>query len=155
MPLRPFLAKFDSVASYLQSPLLLIIRLYWGWSFAQTGWGKLTHLERTTNFFASLNLPAPKLNAILAGGTECLGGILLALGLFARPASVPLSFCMVVAYWTADREAVVALASDPDKFVAAAPFLFLLASLVVLAFGPGKFSLDALLGRQGAPRTKA
>jgi len=155
MPLRAFLTRFDSVASYLQSPLLLIIRLYWGWSFAQTGWGKLTLLERTTNFFASLNLPAPKLNAIMAGGTECLGGILLALGLFARPASVPLIFCMVVAYWTADREAVVALTSDPDKFVSAAPFLFLLASLIVLAFGPGKFSLDALLGRQGVAPKKA
>ena len=69
MQLRPALAKFDTVASFLQSPLLLVIRLYWGWSFAQTGWGKLTHLERTAGFFESLNIPAPKLNAIMAGGT--------------------------------------------------------------------------------------
>jgi len=155
MPLRPLLTKFDTVASSLQSPLLLVIRLYWGWSFAQTGWGKLTHLERTTGFFESLNLPAPKLNAIMAGSTECLGGILLALGLFARPASVPLIFCMLVAYWTADHDAVVAITSDPDKFVSAAPFLFLLASLIVLAFGPGKFSLDALLGRRGGATADA
>jgi putative oxidoreductase len=151
MQLRPVLARFDTVASFLQSPLLLVIRLYWGWQFAQTGWGKLTHLDRTAGFFESLNIPAPKLNAIMAGGTECLGGVLLALGLFARPASVPLIFTMLVAYWTADREAVTALASDPDKFVTATPFLFLLASLVVLAFGPGKLSVDALLGRKGTP----
>lgn len=147
MSLRPALAKLDAFANFLQSPLLLVIRLYWGWQFAQTGWGKLTHLERTAGFFESLDIPLPKLNAILAGGTECLGGVLLALGLFARPASIPLIFCMLVAYWTADREALNALASDPDKFVTAAPFLFLLASVVVLAFGPGKLSLDALLGR--------
>jgi putative oxidoreductase len=154
MQLRPALAKLDTVAAFLQSPLLLVIRLYWGWSFAQTGWGKLTHLDRTAGFFESLNIPLPKLNAVLAGGTECLGGVLLALGLFARPAAVPLIFTMLVAYWTADREALRAITSDPDKFVTAAPFLFLLASVIVLAFGPGKLSLDALLGRKPASRAQ-
>lgn len=147
MKLRSLLAQFDAAASLLQSPLLLVIRLYWGWSFAQTGWGKLMNLDRTAGFFESLEIPLPKLNAIAAGGVECVGGILLALGLFARPASVPLIFTMIVAYVTADNEALRALGSDPDKFVTAAPFLFLFAALLVLAFGPGKFSLDALLGK--------
>ncbi len=147
MQLRPLLAKLDRVADFLQSPLLLALRLYWGWQFAQTGWGKLTHLERTAGYFESLNIPMPKVNAIMAGGTECVGGALLALGLFARPASVPLIFTMLVAYWTADREALNGIISEPDKFVTAAPFLFLLASLIVLVFGPGKLSLDALLGK--------
>jgi len=93
--------------------------------------------------------PSGQLNAIMAGATECGGGVLLALGLFARPASVPLIFTMLVAYGTADRDALNAITSDPDKFVTAAPFLFLLASLIVLAFGPGKLSLDALLGGKG------
>lgn len=94
----------------------------------------------------------------MAGGysgeqSECAGGLLLALGLFARPATVPLIFTMLVACWTADREALNAIVSDPDKFVTAAPFLFLLALLIVLVFGPGKLSLDALLGKnQGAAK---
>jgi len=150
MQLRPLLAKFDTLASLLQSPLLLVIRLYWGLSFTQTGWGKLTHLDKVTDFFTSLHLPAPRLNAIAAGSTECFGGLLLALGLFARPVAVPLAFTMLVAYATAESEALHALFSDPDKFVSAAPFLFLLASLTVLAFGPGRFSLDALLFRKPA-----
>ena len=154
MQLRPFLAKFDHAASFLQSPLLLVIRLYWGWQFAQTGWGKLTNLERTAGFFESLHIPMPKLNAIMAGGTECVGGVLLALGLLARPAAVPLVFTMLVAYATADREALQAITSDPDKFVTAAPFLFLLASLIVLAFGPGKLSLDAVFGRGTTAQAK-
>jgi putative oxidoreductase len=152
MQLRPLLAKLDTFANFLQSPLLLAIRLYWGWQFAQTGWGKLMNLDRTAGFFASLDLPLPKVNAVLAGGTECIGGALLALGLFARPASVPLIFTMLVAYWTADREALSAIVSDPDQFVTAAPFLFLLASTIVLAFGPGKLSLDALLGKDGGAK---
>jgi len=147
MQLRPLLARLDTAADFLQSPLLLGIRLYWGWQFTQTGWGKLMHLDRTAGYFESLGIPLPKVNAIMAGGTECAGGLLLALGLFARPAAVPLIFTMLVAYWTADREALNAIGSDPDKFVTAAPFLFLLASLVVLVFGPGKLSLDALLGK--------
>jgi putative oxidoreductase len=150
MQLRPLLAKLDTAAVLLQSPLLLGIRLYWGWQFAQTGWGKLMDLDRTAGYFESLGIPLPKVNAVMAGGTECIGGALLALGLFARPASVPLIFTMLVAYWTADREALNAIASDPDQFVTAAPFLFLLASLLVLAFGPGKLSLDALLGGKSA-----
>jgi putative oxidoreductase len=145
MNLRPLLARLESVAGFFQSPLLLVVRLYWGWQFAQTGWGKLTHLDRTASFFASLDIPLPKVNAVLAGTTECLGGALLALGLFARPAAVPLIFTMLVAYWTADHDALVALTSNPDKFVTATPFLFLFASLLVLVFGPGRLSLDELL----------
>lgn len=52
---------------------------------------------------------------------------------------------MVVAYITADREALFSIISNPDKFTAAAPFTFLVASLVVLIFGAGWFSLDALV----------
>ena len=151
MQLRPLLAKLDATADFLQSPLLLAVRLYWGWQFAQTGWGKLMNLDRTAGFFESLDIPLPKVNAVLAGGTECAGGVLLALGLFARPVAVPLIFTMLVAYWTADRDALNAIGSDPDQFVTAAPFLFLFASLIVLVFGPGKLSLDALLGKAGGP----
>ena len=147
MKLRPLLAKLDAFANFLQSPLLLAIRLYWGWHFAQTGWGKLMNLDRTAGFFESLNIPLPKVNAIMAGATECGGGALLALGLFARPASVPLIFTMLVAYYTADRDALFAITSDGDKFTGATPFLFLFAALIVLAFGPGKLALDALLGK--------
>ncbi|MEI9893509.1 MAG: DoxX family protein [Chthoniobacter sp.] len=64
-------------ASYLQSPFLLLVRLYWGWSFFQTGKGKLSDLSKPTEYFASLHIPLPALNAVLAGATECFGGLLL------------------------------------------------------------------------------
>lgn len=131
------------IGGFLQSPLLLGLRLYWGWSFAQTGWGKLMHLDRTAGYFSSLGIPAPTLNTIMAGGTECVGGVLLLIGFGSRLVSVPLAFVMIVAYATADREAVKAIFSDPEKFVTASPFLFLLTVALVLAFGPGRFSVDA------------
>ena len=150
MNIRSLLEMFDRVVSCLQSPLLLVVRLYWGWQFFVTGRGHLMDLEKTTTFFTSLHIPMPRLNAIAAGATECTGGVLLALGLFARPAAVPLIFTMIIAYATADSEALHAIFSDPDKFVTATPFLFLFASLLVLIFGPGKLSLDALFFRKSA-----
>src|SRR5471030_3002653 len=128
MKFRPLLDKFDWLASLFQSPLLLIIRLYWGFSFAQTGWGKLMHIEKTAGYFESLNIPLPRINALAAGSVECFGGALLLLGLFARPVCVPLIFTMIIAYVTADNEALHAIFSDTDKIVSAAPFLFLFAA---------------------------
>jgi uncharacterized membrane protein YphA (DoxX/SURF4 family) len=52
---------------------------------------------------------------------------------------------MIVAYLTADFETVSGIFSDPDKFVKADPFPFLLNALIVFVFGPGRFSVDALL----------
>ena len=133
------------VANSLQSPFLLAIRLYWGWQFAQTGWGKLGDINKVTNFFTTLGIPAPALNAWFVSGLEFFGGIMLILGLGSRLIALPLVIDMVVAYLTADREALMKIISDPDKFYAAAPFTFLFASLIILIFGPGKFSLDAML----------
>ena len=53
-------------------------------------------------------------------------------------------------YATADKEALHAILSDTDKFTGAAPFLFLLACVIVFAFGPGKISLDAALSKKSA-----
>jgi len=58
---------------------------------------------------------------------------------------VPLTIDMMVAYIPADREALFSTISNPDKFTAAAPYTFLVASLLVLMFGPGRVSLDTLL----------
>jgi len=148
MKIRPLLDKYETVVSWLQSPLLLLIRFYWGLAFAQDGWGKLHHLGRVTEYFASIGIPFPQANVILAASTQCLCGSLLLLGLFARVAAFPLVCTMLVAYVTAEREALNAIISDTDKFVTATPFLFLLASLIVLAFGPGRLSLDWLLFRR-------
>ena len=134
-------------ASNCQSALLLAIRLYWGWQFCQTGWGKLHNLSQVSEFFGSLGIPFPMFNATLAGATECFGGLFLLLGVASRLAAIPLIFTMIVAYATADKEAVQAIFSDPDKFVTATPFLFLLASAIVLVFGPGKVSVDYAIER--------
>jgi putative oxidoreductase len=138
--------RFFKLVSYLQSPFLLFVRLYWGWQLIQSGWGKLHHLPNVTEFFTSLGLPMPRQTALAISCLEFFGGIFLALGLLSRPTALVLTVNMIVAYVTADREALLSIFSDPDKFYAAAPYTFLVASLIILIFGPGKIALDTLLG---------
>lgn len=137
-----------SAASSLQSPFLLAVRLYWGWQFCQDGWGKLSHLDKVTDFFSSLGLPAPGMTAAFVGGLELVGGVLLAVGLGSRLISLLLTCNMLMAFITADREALFSVFSDPDKLYSAAPYTYLFAVLIVLIFGPGKFSVDALLAKR-------
>ncbi|KAB2642263.1 MAG: DoxX family protein, partial [Verrucomicrobia bacterium] len=118
--------------------------------FFLTGKGKLLNLDKTASFFADLGIPLPKLNAMVVGSLECFGGLLLLAGLFSRVVSLPLMVSMLVAYATADRDALQSILSDPDKFTSATPFLFLSALVIVFAFGPGRLSLDALRFKQAA-----
>jgi putative oxidoreductase len=129
----------------MQSPFLLALRLYFFWQLFLTGQGKLENIGKVTEFFASLGIPLPTLNAYFIGSLECFGSLLLIIGLASRPLSLLIVISMTVAYLTADFEAVSNIFSDPDKFVKADPFPFLLAALIVLVFGPGRFSVDALL----------
>lgn len=131
----------------LRSPLLLVVRLYWGWQFAQTGWGKVQHIHRVIAYFGSLGVPAPGVVAPFVSWVEVIGGILLILGLASHITGLVLAIDMFMAYWIADRAALHSVISDPGKFYAADPFTFFFAALIVFIFGAGLFSLDALIAR--------
>jgi putative oxidoreductase len=126
--------------------MLLTVRLYWGFQLAQTGWGKLHNLPKITAYFASPNIPFPVFNAPFIGLLEFAGGILLMLGLFSRPLGFLFACNMFVADCR-DHDALVSIFSDPGKFYVADPYTFLFASLVVLIFGAGLFSVDTLIAR--------
>ena len=130
-----------------QDVALLLVRITWGWQFFETGLGKLRDLDKPTQFFASLGIPLPGINAAFIGTLECVGGILLLLGLATRLVSPLLVGSMTVAFVTADREALFSLFSDPSRFVSAAPAPFLAAALIAMAFGAGRLSLDRLIQR--------
>jgi len=133
----------NSLSPFAQSAFLLFVRLYWGWQFMQTGWGKLHSLDHVTQFFTSLGIPAPGPTALFVACTECFGGVLLILGLASRLTGLALAGDMFVAYLTADREALFSFFSNPGKFYAADPYTFLFAALLILIFGPGWIALDS------------
>lgn len=140
--------RFQLLSARLESPFLLLIRVYWGWQFAQSGWGRLHNLDRATGFFASLNIPAPHFTVICVSLLEFVGGILLIAGFATRFIGLLLACDMIVAYITADPSALAAIISDPGKFYNADPFTFLFASLMALIFGAGRYSVDYFIFRR-------
>jgi len=145
-----------SVANLAQNPLLLAIRLYWGWQFAQDGWGKLTHLDRVTQFFASLNLPMPGKMALTVAVVELAGGTLFALGIASRMVSLILFVNMTMAYLSVpdDRTNFFHILSKPDDFYGATPYTYWFAALLIFVFGPGLFAVDWVIGRIIRRKTK-
>ena len=129
---------FSKVQPYGQSLVLLSFRLLFGALMTQAGWGKLQNTERVTGFYEHLGLWAPEAMVYVIGGGELLGGIALLLGFATRAASAGLAIIMVGAFFTAHKEAFASL----DSFVGEAPTPYLLATVVLLAFGAGKLSAD-------------
>ncbi len=138
-------ALAEKVFAPIGSLVLLVLRVVWGWQFLTTGLGKLENHARVTEFFTSLGIPMPGLNAWFIGGLELVGGALLLLGLFSRPISLLLAGSMTVAFITAERPAFVGVFHDLESFLRADAFWFLFVSVVVLTLGPGAISLDRFL----------
>jgi len=139
--------------SKLQPFVLLSLRVTWGWELLESGYGHLTHVQKTIEAFRSWGVPFPSLNVYVSGTTEMIGGALLILGLATRFIALPLVFNFLVAYATASRATLNQLFFGPghleayDKFIDDSAFPMLILSLTMLAFGPGKFALDHLVSR--------
>jgi putative oxidoreductase len=146
--------RFSSAMAQLQNPLLLAIRLYWGWQFAQDGWGKLTHIDKVTEFFTSLNLPAPHMTALMVALIELCGGILFAFGVASRLTALVLFVNMTMAYLSVpdDRVNFSHIFSKPEDFYGASPYTYWFAALLILILGPGLFAVDTLLRRKFTPQ---
>ncbi len=122
----------------------LLARLVLAIIFIQSGWGKLHNLSNVIEFFKTLGIPAPSLQAPFVAGVEFFGGILVLLGLLTPLAAFLLACTMVVAILTArlgDVHTIGGLAN-----LAEVSFLVMLLWLVWE--GAGKISLDYLLKRR-------
>jgi putative oxidoreductase len=122
----------------------LLARLVLAVIFIQSGWGKLHNLSNVIEFFKTLGIPAPSLQAPFVAGVEFFGGILVLVGLLTPLAAFLLACTMVVAILTArlgDVHTLGALAN-----LAEVSFLVMLLWLVWE--GAGKVSLDYLFKRR-------
>lgn len=143
-----FLAKLwdrmNQALSRLSDSSILLTRLVVGFVFVHSGWGKFHHLDQVIEFFASLGLPAPQLQAPFVAGCEMLFGTLLMVGLAARLACLPLLAIMGVAIFTAKREDI----GDLNDLLGVSEFLYVVLLLNVLTQGPGRYSLDRGIRRR-------
>jgi len=122
---------------------LLLIRLVLAYGFWGTGMMKWKNIDGVAEWFGSLGIPFPTLNAYLAATTEILGVILLIIGLGVRIISVPLSVIMLVAIFTVHLHNGFEAGNNGFEI----PLYYLIMLFTLFIYGGGKISLDNLLRR--------
>ena len=141
--LHVFHRRIVSLAARLAWLPPLLAHASVGLVFVGTGWGKLQNLDHVIEFFRSLKIPAPELQAPFVAGTELSCGTLLVLGLGTRFAAVPLICTLIVAIRTAIWQQ---LDGAIDLFGREEYLLITLLVWLAIA-GGGPISLDALVTR--------
>ncbi len=141
------LSRFNAaVTAWGGSLMSLALRLFIGWQFFKAGMAKIRDWDATLSLFHDeyhVPLLPPDLAAWMGAGGELVLPLLLFVGLFSRPAALAL--------FAVNAMAVI---SYPQLFSFECPaaindhFYWGLSLLVLVAFGPGRFSLDALLARK-------
>jgi putative oxidoreductase len=126
----------------------LVVRIVVGEVFANTGWGKLTHLPKIIDLFVELGIPAPAIMAPFVSAVEFGGGVLLLFGLLTRWAAPPLVIVMAVAIFSAKLDQVDSL----DTLLGFEEMSYMAMFIWLSVAGPGKVSLDYLIQRwNGSP----
>lgn len=127
--------------STLKDIPLFLIRLILAYGFYGPAKMKLNDVSAIAEWFSSIGIPAPTLNAYLATYTEITGALFLLLGFATRFMTIPLIITMLVAiktvHWANGFEASENGFEIP---------LYYLVMLITLFFtGPGRISIDHLI----------
>lgn len=142
----------ERLFGHLESLLLLGLRLWVSWEFLKSGWIKINSWQNTVFLFQNeYHVPVLPPYAAAVAGTAGelvfpallivgLMGRLSALGLFAVNAMAVVSYAHV-------------LLTEGFEAAVGQHYLWGLALLVLTVFGPGKVSLDHLLGATSPART--
>lgn len=135
---------FLKFTTFLQDPVLFVMRVIWGGLFMLEGWDKFIGIAANAKYFAELGFSNPVFMVYLSASAELFGGLLLLLGLFTRIAAFPLIITMVIAaIMDPSKSFLWGHGSDQtEQFLSQIPFTFMYAALVAMLFGPGKWSLD-------------
>lgn len=136
--------RFVSIADKGKDLSLLFLRLILAYGFWEPAKTKWADINAVAEWFGSIGIFAPKLNAYLAASTEITGVFLLILGLGTRLISIPLIITMLVAiktvHWTNGFPA-----GDNGYEI---PLYFMLMLIVLVTFGSGKISVDHFIKKK-------
>jgi len=113
-----------------------------GLGMAYHGYGKVFggHMDKFADGIGVMGFPMPELFAWAAALSEFVGGVLIVLGLFTRPAALCVLLTMSVA-------AFIKHGGDPLKKKELALAYWTIAGAVMFV-GPGKYSLDYMLKKK-------
>ncbi len=139
--LKQLYSEVVRLLSNLQSVALLLARLAVAYGFYEPAMMKWSDIGSVADWFGSMGIPFPTLNAYMAATTEIVGVVLLTLGLFTRIISLPMMVIMIVAIKTVHLAHGFSAGDNGFEI----PLYYMLFLLIFVAFGAGKFSLDQLL----------
>ncbi len=140
--MKAFLKRAVGILPKFEFLISLLTRVVLGWVFVSSGWGKFTHLDRTIEFFQSLNIPMAQYQAPVVALLELVCGALLIIGLAARFSSLILAGIMAVAIWTAKLSEIEGLEALFEVY----EFTYILLLVWLAVRGAGPVSVDRVLG---------
>lgn len=136
--------KFYNQLEKLRDLPLLFIRLILAVGFFGPAMMKWKDIGAIAQWFGTLGMPFPTLNAYLAAGTEALGVVLLTLGLFTRIISIPLIITMLVAIVTVHLHNGFEAGNNGFEI----PLYYMIMLFTLLVYGSGRISLDNWLSQK-------
>ena len=139
--LQHIYAFAKEILSHGQSVSLLLARLAVAYGFYEPAMMKWADIDAIAQWFGSMGIPLPTLNAYMAATTEITGVVLLTLGLFTRIISIPLIVVMIVAIITVHLPNGFSAGNNGFEI----PVYYMLFLAIFASFGAGKLSLDHLL----------
>jgi len=145
---HPALSGVDGMAASNSDVILLIGRIFLGWIFVRSGYGKIFDIPAYAATFPARGLPT--FLAYIAVPAEFFGGIALILGLATRYLVLVMVIFMLMATFSSHRyweftDVAVRRAQDSSFYKNIA----MLGGLLFLFVGsPGRFSIDAWLRKR-------
>ncbi len=138
MNIKKVYLEFTRLSEYFKSIALLLARVVVAYGFYEPAMNKWEDIGSVAQWFGSMGIPFPLLNAYMAASMEIIGVILLILGLLTRLISIPLIIIMIVAIFAVHL---------PNGFSAGdngfeIPLYYMIFLLTFISHGAGKFSLD-------------
>ncbi|QOP42217.1 HvfX family Cu-binding RiPP maturation protein [Sulfurimonas marina] len=141
MLIKDVYLEFSRLAEYLKSLSLLFARLILAYGFYEPAMMKWSDISAVAEWFGTIGIPMPTLNAYMAATTEITGVVLLTLGLFTRAISIPLIVIMIVAIITVHLPHGFSAGDNGFEI----PLYYMLFLFIFLSHGGGKFSLDNMI----------
>lgn len=139
-----FYNKYISLSARTGDLSLLFIRLLLAYGFWEPAKTKWTDISSVAEWFESIGIVAPTLNAYLAASTEMAGVFLLLFGLGTRIIALPLIIAMLVAIKTVHWQYGFPASENGFEI----PLYYIIMLLTLISFGSGKFSIEYLLNKK-------
>ena len=146
---HPTFSYADGIAATWTDFILLVGRVFIGWLFLASGYGKFIGIAGTTAYFTSLGMSPPGLWAWFAAFAEVILGAALILGFATRYAALASFLWVLVAtaiahrYWTYPAAQQAGQYNNWLKNIA-----IMGGTLYVFVAGAGRYSVDAMLAKR-------